>query len=195
MKKISMKQIENYISTEEKFIKLGNGKKSIQINIIEHVDVDNLHAVVESIANEIVEQEFAYTLFDILLPYHIMNLFTNIEIPMVKDDIPDYEACYKFCIKFDLINKLIDESSIIAEYISMIEKNILRVLEYKKALTSLIPYESLMDALNEFYRILDEIDKVVETQKNIDVESLISQINDISTQLSSLDESQIKNDI
>lgn len=188
MGKILMKEIENYISTEEKSIKVGAGKNSIQINIIEDVEVDKLHAVVESITNAIVEQDFAYTLFDILLPYHIINLFTNIETPMVKDDIPDYEACYKFCIKFDLVNKLAEKSSIVAECISVIEKNIWRSLEYKKALTTLIPYESLMDALDEFYKILDEIDEIAESQKNVDIEGLMGQLEEISKGLKSVEE-------
>lgn len=192
MEKIPMKEIESYISTEEKFINLGTVKEPIRIEIIEDVDVDDIHAVVESIADAIVEQDFAYTLFDILIPYHIINLFTNIETPMVANDIPDYEACYKFCVQSNLINILAEESPVVAEYIGVIEKNIWRTLEYKKALTALIPYESLMDALNEFYRILDEIDEVAEAQKDVDVEGLMKQLGEISAGLASVEEESKK---
>lgn len=192
MEKIPMKEIESYISTEEKFINLGTVKEPIRIEIIEDVDVDDIHAVVESIADAIVEQDFAYTLFDILIPYHIINLFTNIETPMVANDIPDYEACYKFCVQSNLINILAEESPVVAEYIGVIEKNIWRTLEYKKALTALIPYESLMDALNEFYRILDEIDEVAEAQKDVDVEWLMKQLGEISAGLASVEEESKK---
>lgn len=192
MEKISMKEIESYISTEEKFIKVGTGKNSLRINIIEDVSVDDIHAVVESISDAIVAQDFAYTLFDILLPYHIVNLFTNIEAPMIEEDVPDYEVCYKFCIQFDLVNKLAEVSPIVAEYIGVIEKNIWRTLEYKKALTALIPYESLMDALGEFYRILDDIDKIAEAQKDVDVEGLVKQLGEISAGLASVEKESQK---
>ena len=45
-----------------------------------------------------------------------------------------------------------------------------------------------MDALDEFYKILDEIDEIAESQKNVDIEGLMGQLEEISKGLKSVEE-------
>ena len=52
----------------------------------------------------------------------------------------------------------------------------------------MVPWESLMDGLGQFYEILDTFSEFVDQQKNIDVDSLASQINDVASTLSLVEE-------
>lgn len=188
MEKTLMENIEAFIVNNKKVIEFGTGKQKFNIEINEAVDVDDIHRAIDLIVDQVIEQDYSYELIDVLMPYYLIKLFTNIPVPMLEEDIPDYKRCLDFCINLQLKEKLFAASPVVAEYISILEKNVWRKLEYKKARLTLIPWESLMDGLGQFYEILDTFSEFVDQQKNIDVDSLASQINDVASTLSLVEE-------
>lgn len=187
-----MKNIDAYIADTKKKIEYGVGKKGFVVEINEKIDINDIHNAIEVIVDNVVDQDYSYELIDILLSYYIIKLFTNIPAPMADEDIPDYERCLDICIKLQLKNVLFENSIVVAEYINMLEKNIWRKLEYKKARLTLIPWESLMDGLSEFYEILDTFSEFVDKQQDIDIESLAGQINEVTSKLTLVEEMKKK---
>ena len=183
-----IKSIDTFISNNKKYIEFGTGKKGFQVEINEDIDINDIHNAIENIVDNVIKQDYSYELIDIMLPYYIMDIFTNIPTPMVEENIPDYKRCLDICIGLQLKEKLFESSVVVAEYITMLEKNIWRKLEYKKARLTLIPWESLMDGLDQFYEILDTFSDFVDKQQDIDVESLASQINDVASKLTLVEE-------
>jgi len=189
MAKDLITQIEEAISVEnKKTISAHYAGKSFKIDVNENINIYDVDGAIDMIIHNVVEQDFKYSLIDVLESYFILKLFTNIEPPMVDENIADYEKCHEIVVKLQLKEILCEESYIIADYISMIEQNVWRGLEYEKSLTALTPYESLLDALANFYEILDAMEKFAEANQDIDVEKLTKQIEDISSQISLIDE-------
>jgi len=193
MAKTLMESIEDFIVEDKKYIKYGTGDDIFKVEINEDASLDDIHNAIVMIVDNVENQNFAYYLIDILEAYHILNLFTNIPVPMISDEIPDFEKCYDICLKLQLKYYLTQTSNIVLNHISMIEQNVWRSLEYKKSLKALIPYESLMAALNQFYEILDDLDKVVEAQKDIDIEVIANQLNEVTSKLSLVEEMKKEN--
>lgn len=184
--KTLFKNIEEYMvntTNEKKTISYSNGKDAFNVEVNENIDLNDIHAAIETIVENVIDQDWAYDLIDILSSYYIIDLFTNIPAPMMDNDIPDYEKCLEICLKLNLKQHLCEISDIVFDYISMLERNIWRKLEYKKTLTALIPWESLMDGLNQFYEVLDTLSEFAEKQKDVDIEALTGQINDVATKL------------
>ena len=194
MEKTLMENIEAFIVENKKHIEFGKGKQGFIVSINENIDIDDIHNAIETIVDQVVGQDYSYELIDILMSYYLITLFTDIPAPMVEEDIPDYEKCLEICIKLGIKEKLFGTSPIVAEYISMIEKNIWRKLEYKKARLTLIPWESLMDGLGQFYEILDTFSDFVDQRKDFDYESLAGQINDVASKLTLVEELKNKNE-
>jgi len=193
MAKTLMESIEDFIVEDKKYIKYGTGDDIFKVEINEDASLDDIHNAIVMIVDNVENQNFAYYLIDILEAYHILNLFTNIPVPMISDETPDFEKCYDICLKLQLKYYLTQTSNIVLNHISMIEQNVWRSLEYKKSLKALIPYESLMAALNQFYEILDDLDKVVEAQKDIDIEVIANQLNEVTSKLSLVEEMKKEN--
>lgn len=184
MKKTLMENIEAYMAQEKKTIDF----ETFKVEVNEDVDVNEIHNAIEFIVNAVVEQDWSYDLIDIFESYYIISLFTNIPVPMLEDDIPDYTKCLEICQKLDLRTVLYEASGVIFEQISMLEKNIWRKLEYHKAMLTLVPWESLMDGLSQFYEVLDTLSEYVDQQKDVDIENLASQINDVASKLRLVEE-------
>lgn len=189
MKENLMKNIQKFVENNKTELKYGSGKNTFTVEIHEDVDINYVHSAIENVIENVEKQDFAYDLIDVILPYYYISLFTNIPAPMTdEENVPDYEQCMKIAMKLELRERMFEASPVIGEYISMIEKNIWRKLEYKKALKSLMPWESLMDGLDQFYEILDTLGEFAEQQKDVDIEGLVSQINDVSSKLTLVEE-------
>lgn len=195
-KKTLMENIEERIANDDKYITIDDRLGRFKIKVNENVDVTDIHSAIMTIADEVENQNFAYTLIDLIEAYYIIELFTDIPVPTIKYDdgveVPDYQKCYVISTKLQLKDRLFGTSLIVGSYIELLEKNVWRILEYKKARLTLLPYESMMDALNEFYEMMDDLGKYVENQKDIDVEALAKQIGDVATKLSIVDDLKAK---
>lgn len=187
-----------------------------KVEISEDVDLRLIDQVIDTIVDQVVAQEFKYSLIDIMESYFIMALFTNIPIPILENTnedtdatdiaaeaertetsedvaskekpgteyIPDYQRCYIIATKLNLKEQLAEASPVIADMIYLIEKNIWRKLEYKKSLTALIPYESMLDVMSEMYSLLDDLNQYIEKYADVDIDNIATRISDVSKQLS-----------
>lgn len=189
MKENLMENIQKFVEDNKAELKYSSGKNTFTVEIHEDVDINYIHSAIENVIENVEKQDFAYDLIDVMLPYYYISLFTDIPAPMTdEENVPDYEQCMKIAMKLELRERMFEASPVIGEYISMIEKNIWRKLEYKKALKSLMPWESLMDGLDQFYEILDTLGEFAEQQKDVNIEGLVSQINDVSSKLALVEE-------
>ena len=160
-----LEAIEEYVKKHRKTptISLGYNPTSdktsaIEIAINEDVDFNDIHEAIDIIVDNVVDNDFAYELIDYMLDYYIIKLFTNIPVPM-DGDSPDYEQCIRIAVALDLMNELGNKSDLVRYYIDVLNKNIWRKLEYRKALTSILPFNELMSALANFYEIMDAIEE------------------------------------
>lgn len=160
-------------------------QEDIQININEDIDMGEFMAAIDNIVDAVVDNDFDYSLIDLLESYYILHFFTNVEIEMKDEEliIPDYVDCYKKMVAYDIKNGICDKSQVVYEYIAYFEKNIWRKLEYQKAI---IPNRKLEDALAEFYEIMAALDEVAEMNKDVDVEQLMGQLGELSEQMKSI---------
>lgn len=171
---------------EEKTIEYGDGELLLIVN--EKIDVDDIYNAINTIVENVVEREFEYELVDLLLPYFLIDLFTDIDAPMYTEDgeeFPDYVACYKIATVLNLEYELTQVSPLVASYIYLITQNIWRRLEYHKSYGAYMKKE-LLDALSTFYQLMDDLDEMAEQQKNIDVDKFVMQINEISDAIQEL---------
>lgn len=171
---------------EEKTIEYGDGELLLIVN--EKIVIDDIYNAINTIVDNVVEREFEYELVDLLLPYFIIDLFTDIDAPMIEEDgeeFPDYTACYKIATMLNLEYELTQVSPLVAGYIYLMTQNIWRRLEYHKSYGSYMKQE-LLDALATFYQLMDDLDDMAEQQKDIDIDKFVSQINDISDAIQEL---------
>ena len=171
--------------TDEKTIEYGDDDFTIVVN--EDVDIDDVINAINTIVENVVENEFEYELIDIMLPYFLIAYFTDIEIPMVYDEdedeeYPDYIGCYKIATMLNLEYELTQTSPLVAGYIYMMNQNIWRRLDYHKSQGAYLQRE-LMDALSTFYQVMDELDDVAEKQKDVDIDDFMTKLTEISNAL------------
>lgn len=185
------KAIEKISVPGKRMIEIEGLPAKIEIN--EDVDLRLLDKVIDTIVEQVVAQGFKYSLIDIMEAYYIIALFTNIPVPTIDDKtkdgedgdiIPDYQKCYVIEKRLDLSNELMEASPVICDMIIMLERNVWRQLEYKKALLSLTPYDSMLDVMSQMYELLDDLNKYIEQYADIDVDNIADRISDISKQLS-----------
>lgn len=173
--------------TEDKCtIEYDDGAYTVGVN--EDVDINAVYSAINNIVDNVVEGEFEYELIDIMLPYYYIDLFTDIEAPMVVDngeEYPDYMKCYEIATRLNLEYELTQASTMVAGYIYMMTQNIWRRLEYHKSEGAFIKRQ-LLDAISTFYEIMDDLDQFVEQQGDIDVEGFVSQLNDMTDMMRKL---------
>ena len=160
----------------------------------EDIDVDDVYSAITTIVEAVVDREFEYELVDLMLPYFYIDLFTDIQAPIIKDEngdeYPDYIECYKLATLLNLEYELTQVSPIVAGYIYMMTQNIWRRLDYHKSQGAYIQRE-LTDAIGAFYEIMDELDQAVDANKNLDVDTFASQLAEISTALADLNKDNV----
>lgn len=187
-------EVVNYIKELESIEKTidyqdEDGEVVFTLTVNEQVDFENIFQAINDVVDNVVEQEFAYELIDLMLPYYQLSFFTDIEPPVLKDEdgeeYPDFVQCYKIATYLNLEYELTQVSPLVAGYIYNMTQNIWRKLEYKKSEGAYIKNQ-LTDALVHFYEVMDEIDEVVAQEKNVDVEGFISKLNEMTEQLNLL---------
>lgn len=189
-----MEKIDEYIKDDTCTLTFGNGSDEFAIQVNDYVDADTLAAVVDDIAFNVRNSEFDYYLFDILMAYHVISLFTDIPIPTIKTEesetqTQDYTKCYDICTRLNLINELCSVSDDIEEYIEFIEKNVWRKLEYYKELAA---NDALMMVCGKAYELLDELEGIVEQATDVDLQTVMSELKDASAQVLDLKEEAAK---
>lgn len=178
--------INEYINDEPKSIEYEDGGETkFVVTVNESVDYDDVYTAIVTIVDQVVNKDFEYSVIDLLLPYYLISLFTDIPVPLTEDDNTDYQKCFVISSKLNLEENL-SAFPVIADYISIIEKNVWRKLEYYKALKSIMPFDELIGALGEFYEILDELNMVVESQKDINLDDLLNESKKMNEQLNQL---------
>lgn len=180
--------IDEYINGDKKPSVIeytDNGNTKFVVNVKENIDYDDVYTAIVTIVDQVVNKDFEYSVIDIIMPYYLISLFTDIPTPLTSDNEPDYQKCFDIVIGLDLEENLC-AFPIVANYISIIEKNVWRKLEYYKALKSIMPFDGLISALGEFYEILDDLNDVVESQKNIDFDDILNESKNLNEQLSKL---------
>lgn len=182
-------KIENYMQSGQKQIAYGSRDKfAVEIN--ENVDFNEVHAAIDNIVENVMEQDHSFEVIDLLMGYYVLKLFTNIPIPVVKDEDadddyrPDYSKCNEIVAKLDLMNKLAATSNVVAFYLDVLIKNVWRKLDYNKALLSIMPFNDLMDAIAEFYAIIDEIANVA--TQDVDLEKFKATLDEFADKISEL---------
>lgn len=171
---------------DKKTIEFGDDEFVLTVN--ENIDINDVYNAINNIVENVVEREFEYELIDLMIPYYLISLFTDIDVTTIKDgdeEYPDYEQCYKIATVFNLEYELTQVSPLVAGYIYLMNQNIWRRLDYQKSQGAYLKRE-LMDAISTFYMIMDELDEVAEQQKDIDVDGFVSQLNEISEALQDL---------
>lgn len=176
--KISDTEIENEIVDDV-----------INIHLNEEVNILMLMTAIDNIVDAVAEQDFAYELLDLVESYYVLSLFTDVDIPMTdEEDVPDYAKCYELCVAYDIKNAIWNESIILGEYLSYIEKNVWRKLEYRK---STVAQEKLNEALEEFYIVIDMLaegaDYIQNDEKMAELNDKLSQMNDMVNSLKNID--------
>ena len=161
----------------------------INIHLTEEVNILMLMSAIDNIVDAVAEQDFAYELLDLVESYYVLKLFTDVEIPMTdEEDIPDYVKCYELCVAYDIKNAIWDESVILSEYLSYLEKNVWRKLEYRKSNTA---QQKLTEALEEFYIVIDMLAEGAEyiqsDEKMSELNDKLSQMNDMVNSLKNID--------
>lgn len=187
-----MEKIDEYIKDNTCTLTFGDGSDEFAIQVNDYVDADTLAAVVDDIAFNVRNSEFDYYLFDILMAYHVISLFTDIPIPAIKteeSETQDYTKCYDICARLNLINELCSASGNIEEYIEFIEKNVWRKLEYYKELAA---NDALMMVCGKAYELLDELEGIVEQATDVDLQTVMSELKDASAQVLDLKEEAAK---
>lgn len=191
MDKDLVAKIEKYIQDGTKQITYGNSKTGFSVIVNEDIDFNEVHSAIDTIVENVIAQEQAFEIIDLLTGYYVIKLFTNIPVPLIEDaeaedgHRPDYSKCNEIVAKLDLINKLASTSSIVAFYLDMLLKNVWRKLDYNKAMLSVMPYNDLLDAIAEFYAILDEFAEV-SNNNDLDLDKFKSTIDDFANKLSEL---------
>lgn len=162
----------------------------IPFEVKEDVTLVQIDSAVDMIVKNIKEQEFKYSVLDVMLPYYIMGLFTNLPIPMITDEggdeYPDYQKCFMICTRLDLKQNLIDRSDIVRAYIEMLERNVWRQLEYEKARLTLLPFESLMDGLSSFYEVMDALEEYTDKYSSEDIDKIAAQLTEMADNVTKL---------
>lgn len=181
MEKTLMQHIEEYIKPENIELKFNDGSDTFIVNINESVDPGVMSSAIENIVHMVTYNDYAYELFDILMAYYIIDLFTDIPIPSIKDEdgesAPDYARCYEICIGLNLINELCNASPIISDYVEFIEKNVWRRLEYKKSVKT---NEALTLLYDKAYELLDDVENMMAKTKDVDLNAIANEIGKIS---------------
>ena len=167
-------KINEYIQDAPKQIMYGNSKNGFSVEVNENIDFNEVHSAIDNIVENVMEQDQVFEVIDLLMGYYVIKLFTNIPIPVVEDKDadgdyrPDYSKCNEIVAKLDLMSKLAATSNVVAFYLDVLIKNVWRKLDYNKAMLSVMPFNDLMDAIAEFYAILDEIAEASNADVNLD---------------------------
>lgn len=178
------------ITDDECVIVYDEGDYNVMVN--EDVDIDSIYSAIATVVDSIVEREFEYELIDIMLPFFLIDLFTDIEVPKMViegEEYPDYMACYKIASYLNLEYELTQASPLVASYIYMITQNIWRKLEYHKSQGAFIQRQ-LTDTIAEFYNIMDDLDEFVEKQGEIDVDDFMNKLNTLTEMIQEADKSR-----
>ena len=180
------------IESTEKTLEYENddGDEVFVLVVNEQADFDDVYTAINTIVDAVVDQEFAYELIDLMIPYYLLQLFTDVEPPIITDEktgdeYPDYAQCYKIATYLNLEYELTQVSPIVAGYIYALTQNIWRRLDYHKSEGAFIK-QRLNDALLHFYEIVDEIDEVLADEAEMDVDGFMRQVNKIAEQLDTL---------
>lgn len=173
------------------------GENDLVINVRDNIDVDDVLNAIATIVDNVVEREFEYELIDLMIPYYLMKLFTDITPPTIEKDgevFPDFQKCYEIATCLNLEYELTQVSPIVAGYVYFMTQNIWRKLDYHKSQGAYIKRE-LMESLSAFYEVMDELDQAAEQQKDIDLDGFVKQLSEISTALNDLKDEQETRDL
>lgn len=187
-----IEQIDKYIKPENFEVSVDDG--DFFITVTTDVSPSILSDVIDRIVSLIKWNDFKYELFDVLMAYYVISLFTDIPIPMKVDEngkeIADYEKCYRISCALNLTNLLCENSIIILNYIELIETNVWRKLDYLKTLQS---NEALMTLCDKAYDVLSNMDALFE---NVDIDylnSITQELGNVTEKLSLIGDAPKKN--
>lgn len=178
-----MEQIDKYIEGEELVLTFTSQNDAFHVKANDYVDVETLCAVVDEIALKIKLNDFDYSLYDVALAYFVIDLFTDIPIPMVgegESQSPDYAKCYAMYTRMGLLDELCAVSNNIENSIAFIEKNVWRKLEYYKTMES---NSALTMVCGKLYDILDGVENIVDKVADVDIKALAAELDEVSNQL------------
>lgn len=157
MKNTLLENIEKYI--EPKTIILSYNDGEFEVTATDYVAPGVLATAIENIETMVRINDYSYEIFDILMGYYTVALFTDIPVPQIKGDdgemVDDYEKCFDMCTRLNLTDMLASESDSIAYSLAFIEKNVWRRLDYRKVMES---NSSLMLLCDKAYEMLDNLD-------------------------------------
>ncbi len=191
MENTTMKVLD-YIEAIEAEPNVVEYEEGFSFIVNEKVNFDDVYSAIATIVENVVDNDFDYELIDLLIPYYLIDLFTDIEVPMIDDDVPDYEMCHKIAAYLNLEYELTQASNIVGQYIYMISQNVFRKLEYQKML---VVHNRELDALSDFYSILEELDNIVEGQKDIDVDGFLNKIDEMQESIIELTNEKQNDDL
>ena len=72
---------------EEKTIEYGDGE--LLVIVKEDVEIDDVYGAITNIVDNVVEREFEYELIDLMIPYYLIALFTDIKPPIIEEEDGD----------------------------------------------------------------------------------------------------------
>lgn len=185
-------KIETYIKDTTTTLNFGDKSNGFTLTVTDYVDADTLASIVDDIVLKVKISDFDYYLFDILMSYYAISLFTDIPVPTIKTDeteVPDYTKCYDICTRLNLVDALCDASEPIADYISFIETNVWRKLEYYKGMAA---NEALSMVCGKVYDLLDGLEDMVEKTRDVDLQTVMSNLKEASAQVLDLKEAAAK---
>lgn len=185
-------KIETYIKDDTTTLTFGDKSNGFTLTVNDYVDADTLASIVDDIVLKVKISDFDYYLFDILMSYYTLSLFTDIPVPTIKTDeaeVPDYTKCYDICTRLNLVDALCDASDYIADYISFIETNVWRKLEYHKEMAA---NEALSMVCGKVYDLLDGLEDMVEKTRDVDLQTVMANLKEASAQVLDLKEAAAK---
>lgn len=174
-----MELIEKYIEAKEQVLSFGSGENAFDVMVNDHVSVDTLSAAANEIARMVAENDFDYSLLDIAMSYFIIDLFTDIPIPMAGDS-SDYVKCHDICCRMNLVDELCAVSANIENSIAYLEKNVWRKLEYLKTIEA---NSALTMVCGKLYDVLDSVENIVDKVAEVDMQALMEELNEVTGQL------------
>lgn len=177
--------IEKLIREDTFTLDIGAGVNRIKIKVHDYVDVDDLSDAVQDIVFRVKANDFRYEVFDFMLGYHIIKLFTNIPIPMIDDEAIDYARCYDICTRLNLIDRLCEKSNNIAAYIAVIEKNVWRKLEYDKVMAT---NENLNILYGRVYNFIDNLDTLLSQVEDLGFDKIASELINVTDKISFIED-------
>lgn len=180
-----MENIDKYIDNDEFLLEfIDDDGESFTVKATDYVHFADISVSIETIVDHVAGKNYQYEYFDLALAYCVIDLFTEIPVPMTTDEngeeIIDACKCFDICTRLGIIKALCETSDNAAELIAVIEKNVWRRLEYLKTMESTSGLNRVCDYA---YDLLIKIDDVIDGYSNVNLKEATDVLKDTLTKL------------